>query len=392
MTNRRSEHAGTGATLALALALSMIVPALGCGANGGGDTTGGTGGTGGGTGGTGTGGTGTGGTGTGGTGTGGTGMGGRGGTGTGGTGTGGTGTGGTGTGGTGPGSGSLKIGFTGDTSNAKPGHLGNLALILSEKADAYVVAGDMTYSSDNAGWWTVVEGKLGADFPVFVTKGNHDTASWGIRQASHTGGAKTQGTVGQNPAMYEFAKNGITVAIGVFDKGQEAALTSMFANVETPYRICVWHYNRANLNVGGKGDDMSVAILEACRMAGGIVISAHGHSAERTKTLTQYAPTPTIDTMCANNGPEMCVGPGRGYVGVYGAGGEGLRGQSKCMPTIPASPWTSTACPYWHFINTTNQGANFGTRFIEFGPNKTGKAYYKYTNGATHDPYTIKWD
>ena len=292
----------------------------------------------------------------------------------------------------------LKIAFVGDTADGT--NWGSvLSLVQAEGAQAVVVEGDMTYDADPPGWWSRTEGVVGTSYPVFLARGNHDDdSSWSgflAKAANHLGGATR--TAGPHDAAYKTVFKGL--AIGTIKLGDTGTtVNNLFAGDDHLWRVCSWHQNMAQMQVGGKGDEMGWAVYEACRQQGAIIMSGHEHTYHRTKTMTNTQ-TQTIDSSCSS-GSSLCVGAGRTFVNVVGLGGTGIRNQVRCTPSSTTAPFPSlntsdASCPIWAAIYTSDQGANYGAQFITFnvgGDPKKASGYFKTISGSTVDTFTITHD
>src|SRR5437667_5259227 len=109
-------------------------------------------------------------------------------------------------------------------------------------------------------------------------------------------------------------------------------------------------------SVGG-GDEVGLAMYEACRKGGAIIATAHLHYYARTKTLIDIT-NQTVDPNC-NLPQQVCVAMGKTFLFISGLGGFGMSGQSRCLPATP---------PYgckgeWASIYTNK---TFGALFIIF--------------------------
>jgi predicted phosphodiesterase len=288
----------------------------------------------------------------------------------------------------------LKIAFVGDTADGN-NWKSVLTLVQNEGAAAVMVAGDMTYDADPAGWWTATESKVGQTWPVFLARGNHDDSSWSGflgEAANHLGGATR--TNGPHNAAYKTVYRGLTL-INIKKGDTATTINNLVGSDNHIWKVCGWHQNQNKMQVGGKGDEMGWGVYEACRQQGAIIITGHEHTYHRTKTMTSTT-NQTIDSSCAT-GNHLCVGPNRTFVTVVGTGGTGLRSQVRCTPTSSTAPFPSLntsdpSCPIWASIYTTNQGAKFGALFITFnvdGNQKKAHAYFKNISGTTIDTYDI---
>jgi len=299
----------------------------------------------------------------------------------------------------------LKIAFGADTDvGATWTKVG--ALIKAEGAAAVVVAGDMAYdNSTPAAWWAATDSALGASFPVFIAKGNHDDSTkWpGLISVANQrlaawGAVKKVSTI--NDATFVTTFKGLAmlaIADGTPADGPKygAYIKSEFANDNHIWRICQWHKNQQAMQAGGKPDEVGWEPYEACRGAGAIIQTGHEHSYARTKTLTGFM-SRTVDPTCSG-ADALCVGPGRSFAQTVGTGGRDspLRVQTQCTPVWMSPTANSGTCPYWALIYTATQNGVAGAQFITFNvggnPNKA-TGYFKTITGQTIDTFTITAD
>ena len=282
----------------------------------------------------------------------------------------------------------LKIAMVGDTDHGS-NYKNVMALVKADGAQALLINGDMTYSSNPTAFWDATDSVLGADFPVFIARGNHDDDSWPQfqpRAITHLGGAER--IAGAHDANYKTIFRGLSIV--AIRKGDTADKISSLLNDDPHvWKMCQWHQNQKTMQVGGKGDEMGWGVYEACRQAGAIIQTGHEHSYERTRTLIETS-TQTVDPTC-NSATELCVGPGRTFVTVTGLGGSSVRPQLLCLPAT---------FPYgckgeWGSIYTSNQGATYGVQFMTFNVNgaaKKAKGYFKDLNGVTADEFSVTYD
>ncbi len=288
----------------------------------------------------------------------------------------------------------LKIAFTGDT------HTGNgfhsvLKLVKSEGAHILVVNGDGDYTtsaSRGANWWAHVNSELPANFPVFMSVGNHDATAWSSYANPMAQRMSALGIVLDEPNLadtkFAFVYKGVSFAFVGQDGSSAYApyISSRFQNDPHVWKICGWHKNQAFLQIGGKGNEMGYGVYEACRTAGAIISTSHEHSYERTRTLNNFT-TQSVDPLCSGRN-TLCVNKGRTFSFVSGLGGLDIRDQERCLPTSP---------PYgcngeWAFIYAKQQAANFGALFLVLhvdGDPKKGRGYFKTITGQVVDSFTF---
>jgi len=278
--------------------------------------------------------------------------------------------------------------MVGDTDHGSNYHQ-VLELVKADGAQALLVNGDMTYSSNPTAFWDMTDSVLGADFPVFIARGNHDDDRWPQfqpRALTHLGGAER--VAGAHDSNYKTVFQGLSIV--AIRKGDTAdKISSLLKDDPHAWKICQWHQNQKTMQVGGKSDEMGWGVYEAWRQAGAIIQTGHEHSYERTRTLIDTS-TQTVDPSC-NSATDLCVGPGRTFVTVTGLGGSSVRPQLLCLPST---------FPYgckgeWGVIYTSNQGATYGVQFMTFNVNgspKKAKGYFKDLNGVTADQFTVTYD
>src|SRR3989344_9043841 len=311
----------------------------------------------------------------------------------------------------------FKVAFIGDA-GAGNNATGVLNLIRSEGAQAVLHQGDVDYGLNAAGFWGKIDAVLGANFPYFVSVGNHDIASWNEGCGDADGCyAKFQkdrlariGVVPDNPdlndQLYSITYKGLKVVfIGLQGNTLGTSTYSPYIvnQLQTSnniWKVCSWHKNQNTMQVGLKTDEMGWSVYETCRQQGAIIATGHEHTYERTKTLTNIQSL-TVDTAqhplvggIPGNPNSVLVAPGKTFVFVSGLGGNGPRNQDRCLPTT--YPYgTGTGCNYiWANIYTTDQGGSspFGALFITFNvngnPNKA-TGYFKTVAGQVVDQFEI---
>ena len=207
-----------------------------------------------------------------------------------------------------------------------------LNLALAEGAQAVVTAGDMTYDSDPAGWWSATEARGRAELSRCSWRAATTTTRPGRASSARrpTTWAAPPASPGPHNAAYKTIFRGLDIV--TIKKGDTGTtINNLFGSDNHIWKVCNWHQNQNKMQVGGKGDEMGWAVYETCRQKGAIIITGHEHTYHRTKTMTNTQ-TQTIDSSCSGGG-SLCVGPGRTFVTVVGTGGTGLRAQVRCTPT-----------------------------------------------------------
>jgi hypothetical protein len=286
----------------------------------------------------------------------------------------------------------LKIAFIGD-SGSGPSFQAVLELIRREGGQAIVHMGDAIYDDEPAPFWTVVHHVLGHEFPYFLTQGNHDLKRW-PELAQHAfehlkaAGAVTDAAGQIDPRLGLTWKGVSMLLLGATPRNDDPRyIIDRFSRDNHIWKICAWHKNQNQLQVGGKEDEMGWEVYESCRRMGALIQNGHEHSYERTKTLTSTVEQ-KVDPDCRDPG-HLCVRPGAVPVFVSGLGGRSIRDQERCLPS---------SYPYgckgeWAFIYTSNQGARFGAEFITFnvdGDPRKARGYFKNIDGEVVDRFELR--
>jgi hypothetical protein len=294
----------------------------------------------------------------------------------------------------------FKVAFLGDSATGT-NFQNVLQLIENEGADMAIQAGDMGYGNESAAvataWNADVTNVLGADYPYFFTTGNHDVTAWSTYQQLLANrlalipGASCSGDLGvMSACTYQglfFILSGIGSQPNTPDYAAHVGyISSQLTSNHSIWRICAWHKNQTALQLGDKTNEVGWLAYETCRQNRAIIATAHEHSYERTKTLSNTQ-TQTVDP-AHTDGSTLYVKPGSTFVFVSGLGGNSIRNQDRCLPITP---------PYgcngeWASVNTSDQGANYGALFIEFyvdgNPNKA-RGYFKEIDGDVRDTFTV---
>ena len=293
----------------------------------------------------------------------------------------------------------LKIAFIGDV-GVGAAQRAVLNLIKSEGVQAVLHQGDFDYHNDPVGFWSSVDDVLGANFPYFVSVGNHDIAKWPTTANPSYSQMlfDRMSRIGVNPdslelnnEMYSLVFKGLRVVFVGEQKGAGDSLYARYIRKQFKsdrhiWKICSWHRNMNAMQVGDKTDDMGWQVYEACREYGAIIATAHEHSYERTKTLISMS-NQTVDPDSSDPN-RLLAAPGKTFAFVSGLGGESIRVQRRCWPTSP---------PYgckgeWAKIYTSNQNAQYGALFITFNVNgdpSKAHGYFKTVSGQIVDDFYI---
>lgn len=288
----------------------------------------------------------------------------------------------------------LKIAFIGDQSLG-PDAVAVLNLIKTEGAQAVLHSGDLDYVDNPAAWEAQINNVLGADYPYFVTVGNHDELAWrgpgGYQQyvinrftrlgISWTGDLGVQSTFHFKGLMFVLTAPGIQSG---FDSGNsDAFIRDQLAADNSLWTICSWHKNMKLMQVGGKQDETGWPVYEEARKGGAIVATAHEHSYSRTYLLSSM-----INQTVASNSNTLTMTKGNTFAFVSGLGGHSIR------PQLLSGSWWARVAASTCFQNdpvcqpADRPGALFGVFNVDGQANKAF-FYFKDTAGRVLDSFTV---
>lgn len=270
-----------------------------------------------------------------------------------------------------------------------------LELIRDQGASMVLHQGDLDYENDPSGWDQLITDVLGLDFPYFATIGNHDTDAWFgpggyqeklAQRLARVPEARCRGDLGVKASCTFLGLFFILSGVGTEGVGHQAFIRDQLADAPTKWRICTWHKNQREMQIGGKGDETGWGVYEECRRGGAIIATAHEHSYERTKTLLDMSDQ-RLDPSWPS-ADEVRVAPGATFAFVSGLGGKSVRDQERCLPTTP---------PYgcggvWASIYADQQNATDGALFCAFGPDATSDralCWFSDVDGNIPDVFTV---
>jgi predicted phosphodiesterase len=257
--------------------------------------------------------------------------------------------GGTGSGGApGTGGGPLKptapnmlVAFIGDQGNGAAADQ-VLELIKSEGALATVHNGDFDYESNPGAWDDRVTRILGASYPYFAVIGNHDAAAWNgpdgyaAKIAARTARVPDMSCKGELGVKASCSFRGLSLVescIGTSELrpscGKDSAeqvsfLRDALSSSNALWKVCNWHKNQHDLQVGLKTDEVGYLAYQECMNAGALVVTGHEHSYARTRTLSRIG-LPLSGHGAAGKYDFLQLAPGQTFVVVSGLGGASIR-------------------------------------------------------------------
>jgi predicted phosphodiesterase len=293
----------------------------------------------------------------------------------------------------------LRVAFLGDQGIGASA-VAVLQLIKREHADLVIHAGDLAYTADVAGWNAQIDAVLGADFPYFAAIGNHDVSSWtgptGFQavldvRLDRIAGAACSGDLGVNSVCRYRGLVFVLSGVGTYGQGHEAFLDAAL-NDPAVWRLCVWHKNQHDMQVGTKPDEVGWLAYQTCQAHGSPIITGHEHSYARTYTLGALGDA--VAQYGYGGAPDQLVfAPGSTAVFQTGLGGQSYR------------VWNGELAPWWATIYAANkQQLNavtvgtapqiaFGALFIDFhvdGDPYKAHGYFKTTNDDVVDDFTMR--
>lgn len=278
----------------------------------------------------------------------------------------------------------VKVAFIGDQGVSQDAR-DVLQLIEDEGADLVLIQGDLGYDDGAAAIWKAnMDDILGPDKPVLLVVGNHEDHEWPryrkwLRdRIANTPDFRCEGDAGVKYYCnfrglgIVFVSPGIVEVPGVKSEDNYAQyITDQFTEFPTIWRICSWHKNQQNMQVGGKGDATGWEVYQACLAQGGFVATGHEHSYSRTHLMGDFQ---NLHTLHYNDHLE--VGAGRSFAFVSGLGGVPIREQQL------SGDW-------WASVYTSTQNANYGALFCTF-KDRTADCYFKDVAGLIPDQFTLE--
>lgn len=288
----------------------------------------------------------------------------------------------------------LKIAFIGDQ-GLGPDAVAVLNLVKVEGAQAVMHSGDLDYADNPAAWEAQINSVLGADFPYFVSIGNHDELKWaaagGYQQLVESRFARLGlGWTGRLGVRSSFHYKGVFfvlsapgIASGFDDGASDLYVRDQLAADGSVWSVCSWHKNQRLMQVGGKTDETGWGVYEEARKGGAIIATAHEHSYSRTHLLGSMS-----NQTVASTSNILSLTKGKSFAFVSGLGGNSARPQS-----IGGGWWASvyaSTCLNGDPVCQPNAaaGALFGVFNVDGQPNKA-LFYFKDVNGRVVDSFVV---
>jgi len=288
----------------------------------------------------------------------------------------------------------FKIAFIGDQglgANA----VAVLNLIKNEGAQAVVHSGDLDYVDDPAAFDAQINSVLGANFPYFVSIGNHDELAWSgpngyqklLENRFNRLGISWSGRLGVKSSFHYKGIFFVITPPGItsgFDDGSSDSYIRdrLFTDISV-WSICSWHKNMRLMQIGEKQDETGWGVYEEARKGGAIIVTGHEHSYSRTHLLSSMS-AQTV----ASTSNTLHLTEGNSFAFVSGLGGHSIRAQSL-TGNWWASAYASTCLPGDPICQpNASFGAMFGVFNVDGQPNKA-TFYFKDINGRVVDHFEV---
>jgi hypothetical protein len=288
----------------------------------------------------------------------------------------------------------FKIAFIGDQALGQNA-VAVLNLIKAEGAQAVMHSGDLDYVDNPAAWEAQINSVLGANFPYFVSIGNHDELAWSgpngyqhyIENRFSRLGISWNGKLGVRSTFYYKGIFFVLTAPGItngFDDGaSDLYIRDQLAADNSIWSICSWHKNMRLMQVGGKADETGWGVYEEARKGGAIIATAHEHVYNRTHLLSSM-----VNQTVASTSNTLSLTKGNSFAFVSGLGGHSARGQ-VLSGNWWASAYASTCLPGDQICQpNASPGALFAIFNVDGQANKA-VFYFKDINGKVVDRFVV---
>jgi hypothetical protein len=296
----------------------------------------------------------------------------------------------------------LRVAFLGDQS-VGPSALSVLQLIAREHAAMIVHAGDLSYGTMNpAGWEAQINTVFGSDFPYLIAIGNHDLDDWpgptGFaallnKRVARTPGLICSGELGVQSLCRYRGLELVLSGVGVYGTNHEWYLEQTLARPGAAVRVCVWHKNQHDMQVGEKTDEVGWLAYKICAKHGAPIMTGHEHSYARSYALTAVGDRAREHGWTGS--PDVIqLGEDRTVVVVSGLGGHSSR--TRTSDHVTDTWWASIYANDYQMENAKQTGTEpliqFGALFVDFnvdGDPLKASAYFKTTDDQVVDRFEL---
>ncbi len=294
----------------------------------------------------------------------------------------------------------LRVAFFGDQSLSKDAK-DLLGVIRAADVDMVIHMGDFDYNNNPAAWEKLMQDGLG-EIPWFAVVGNHDTSKWTEyqqviqRELDKISDVSCVGEVGVKHSCTYKGFKFVLSGVGLMGTGHEDFLRQELGASTNIWRMCGWHVNQADMQLGGKGNQAGYAVYQRCQAEGAFIVNGHEHSYARTLTLTDVGNTGHGAT---GDWDLINLARGRTYVTVNGAGGVGLRDYESARHDDDT--WWSSGYASNMTIDDgvrtpeANIGDAAGVVIMEFGVDgdpRKARGQYRTVGGRIVDEWVVTQD
>lgn len=268
-----------------------------------------------------------------------------------------------------------------------------LELIKKEGTNMVLHQGDFDYNDDPEGWDNQINNVLGKDFPYFASIGNHDVNAWQkyqqklLERLDRIPEINCHGDLGVKSSCKYHGLFFILSGVGLLGNEHDNFIQYELDYDDSIWRICSWHLNMKEMQVGSKKDKTGWEVYEECNKGGAIIATGHDHSYARTKTLISME-NQIIDP----EWPEpnhLRVKAGSTFVVISGLGGyTTIHSQERCLPISYPYGCKGEWVSIYTSENQSFPGALFCIFHVDGKPNNA-KCYFKDINGNILDEFQI---
>lgn len=301
----------------------------------------------------------------------------------------------------------VRVAFIGDQAVTE-GARAVLSLIEGEGAELVVHAGDFDYRDMPPAFFDQIDSVLDDSVPYIAAVGNHDLQAW---EGPYGYQARLAARAAQHPTLEcwgDFGVNGacrfmgvtlVLSGVGTLGTGHVEFIDRTFADGLAAARLCVWHKNQRDMQVGSKVDEVGWGAYQACQRAGAFIVTGHAHAYARTYTLGD------VGNAALDHGPTglpdvLDLRPGHTAVTVSALGGHSTRLFNTDHADDPW--WANIYTGEWQLVSgalvSQKPFVKFGALFVDFvlsreGGDATGEAhgYFKRVDGVVVDDFELRF-
>jgi len=260
-------------------------------------------------------------------------------------------------------------------------------LIHNENPDIFVHLGDMDYVSDPDTFGNIMNSKFGS-LPFVVSMGNHDvqtdstTPTYIEMLRQRMINANMKGCSGKPGLATVCNFNGLLIissAVGSACRINETTSfirKSLRRNKRFTWKLCIWHKNQHQMQLGDKPDEVGWEAYEVCRKHGALILTGHNHNYARTHILS-HMQNQTIAL-------DQAIKKGQTPLILAGLGGFSF---ASIYPELVDRPYWAKTLRF--------EDKNFGALFCRFGINQKGdqdprsvSCYFKTIDNQIVDQFT----